>query len=141
MRDLLNQIHTSRAIAPVTTAADNTPIVSQIIDTTGYDSLTFVIALGSIPDVDATFTVLVEHGNNSGLSDNTAVPDEMLVGTEALASFTFNDDNKTRKIGYIGDKKHVRLTITPVNNTGASLIAAIAIQGHPHYAPTANPPQ
>lgn len=141
MRELLNQIHTSRAISPVATAANDTPVVSQIIDTKGYDSLTFLIATGALPDADATFAVLVEHGNDAGLSDAAAVADNMLVGTEALAGFQFDDDDQTRKIGYIGDKRYVRLTITPSANTSASLLSAIALQGHPHFQPTANPPQ
>ena len=47
-----------------------------------------------------------------------------LLGTTAGASFTFSDDNKIAKIGYIGSKRYVRLTVTPSNNTGAVLISA-----------------
>lgn len=139
MRDLMNNIHPIRAISPVS-VADDTAQVGQIIDRLGYDSLTYVIATGSIADADATFTVLVEHGDDSGLSDAAAVPDTMLVGTEALAGFQFDDDDATRKIGYIGDKRYTRLTITPASNASAALISAIAILGDPHTAPTANPP-
>jgi hypothetical protein len=75
--------------------------------TVGYESLTWLIATGALPDADATFTVLVEHGDAANLSDAAAVPDEQLVGTEALASFIFSDDNKCFKIGYIGGKRYV----------------------------------
>lgn len=139
-RDLTNCVHVARALSPVASAGDNTPWVSEIINTAGYESLTFLIALGAIPDADATFAVLVEHGNNSALTDAAAVPDNMLIGTEALAAFTFADDNEVRKIGYIGDKQYVRLTITPANNTGATLYSAVALLGHPRSQPTANPP-
>jgi len=141
MRDLMNHVHPVRAISPVAAGTDNTAIVSQIIDRKGYDSLTFAILAGANTDADATFTVLVEDGDDSGLSDNAAVADEQLVGTEALASFTFADDNETRKIGYIGDKRYVRLTITPANNAAGNIfVAAIALLGHPDLQPTANPP-
>ncbi len=107
MRDFTNNLHPIRAISPVS-VADNTAEVGQIIDRQGYDGLTFVIATGSLADVDATFAVLVEEGNDSGLSDAAAVADADLLGTEALAGFQFDDDNETRKIGYLGDKRYVR---------------------------------
>ncbi len=139
MRDFTNNRHPIRAISPVS-VADNTAEVGQIIDRQGYDGLTFVIATGSLADVDATFAVLVEEGNDSGLSDAAAVADADLLGTEALAGFQFDDDNETRKIGYIGDKRYVRLTITPAANASAALFSAVAILGWPSVAATANPP-
>lgn len=139
MRDLHNNIHVARAISPVSEAG-NTPLVSQIIDRQGYESLEFVIATGSLADADATFVVLVEDGEAANLSDAAAVADTFLLGTEALAGFQFDDDNEVRKIGYLGDKRYVRLTITPANNASAGLIAAVAILGHPSYTPTINPP-
>lgn len=135
MRDLHNNIEVRRAISPVV-AADNTPLVSQIIDTHGYDGVEFGITTGTIADLDATFTVLVEDGNASDLADGAAVADGFLLGTEAGASFQFDDDNETRKIGYRGNKRYVRLTITPALNTGTAPIAAVAILGFPKSAPT-----
>ena len=49
-RDLCNNIHPVRAIAPGAAVIDNTPFVSAIIDTKGYESLTFLIAAGSLAD-------------------------------------------------------------------------------------------
>lgn len=139
--DLCNNIHPLRALSPVAAGTDNTPYVSQIIDTAGFDSLTFVINTGANTDADATFTVLIEDGTASNLSDNVAVVDSELIGTEALASFTFADDNETRKIGYIGSKRYVRMTITPAGNGAGNIyLSAVAILGHPTNAPTANPP-
>jgi hypothetical protein len=134
MRDLYSNLTIRRAISPVS-VADTTAQVSQIIDRQGFDSLVFAIATGSIADADATFTVLVEDGDASNLSDNAAVADAELNGTEALAAFQFDDDNETRKIGYIGNKRYVRLTITPVANASAALIAAVAILGNASLRP------
>ncbi len=135
MRDLYNHIEVRRALSPVS-VADDTAQVSQIIDRQGFDSLTFLIATGSLGDANATFAVLVEDGNNSALSDNAAVADAQLLGTEALAGFQFDDDNETRKIGYVGDKRYVRLTITPSGNGSAALLAAVAVLGHAANQPT-----
>lgn len=139
MHDLHNRIHVARAISPVS-VADNTAQVSQIIDRKGFESIEFVILTGSLADADATFTVLVEDGDDSSLTDAAAVADAQLLGTEADASFLFSDDNKCFKIGYVGYKRYVRLTITPAANTSAALLAAVAVLGSPSNAPTSNPP-
>lgn len=136
MRDLANTIHAVRAISPAAAVTDNTPFVSQIIDLAGYNSLVFLILLGALADADATFTVLVEHGDAANLSDAVAVADQHLTGTEASAGFTFADDNKVRKIGYVGSKRYVRLTITPANNAGNVFLGALALLGDGRYGAT-----
>jgi hypothetical protein len=139
MRDLVTSIHPLRAISPQS-VADNTALTGQIIDRQGYDSLTFVIAMGALADADATFATVLEHGDQANLSDAAVVPAVDMIGTAAEASFTFADDDKTRKIGYQGAKRYVRVKITPANNSGAANISAVAVLGHPHVAPTINPP-
>lgn len=136
--DLKSNIKVLPAIDPVTQTNDSTALVSDIIDTQGYGSLTFAIATGALTDADATFAVLVEDGDNSALSDNAAVADDFLIGTEAAAAFTFANDGIVRTIGYVGKKRYVRLTITPTgNNSGDAPLAAVAVLGHPTIAPTA----
>lgn len=129
MRDMHHGVAARRAISPQS-VADNTALVGQIIDRRGFDSLEFVIATGSIADADATFAVLVEDGDAADLSDNGAVADAQLLGTEAEASFQFDDDNEVRTIGYRGGKRYVRLTITASGNASAALISAVAVLGH-----------
>ncbi len=137
LRDISNSLKVSTAISPVNAGSGDTPIVSSIIDTKGFDSLMFAIAMGSLADANATFTTLVEDGDSDTLADNAAVADAQLDGTEAGASFTFAHDNSTRKIGYHGNKRYVRLTITPSGNTGDVYLSAVAIQGHAHAEPVA----
>lgn len=139
MKDLTNCVTPKRVISPVSESG-TTALVGQIIDKKGFESLTYVIATGSIADADATFTVLLEEGAASNMSDAAAVADADLIGTEALAAFQYDDDNECRKLGYKGSMRYTRLTITPVNNASAALISAVALLGHPQIAPTANPP-
>lgn len=138
-RDLHSNIKYSRGISPVAALTNvNTPIVSQIIDTANFNSCEFVILTGTDTDADATFTVLVEDGNNSALSDNATVDPSFLLGTVAQASYTFADDNVTKKIGYIGPKRYVRVTITPANNgAGDIFVAGMWVQGGARVAPQA----
>ena len=141
MRDQMNSLHVLSAIPPVAARTDNTAIVSSIIDTLGYGACTFAIVTGTNTDVNATFAVTMDEGDASDLSGSNAVAAADLVGTYALAGYTFADDAETRKIGYVGTKRYVRLTITPTgNDSGNIFVAAVAVLGMPSIAPTANPP-
>lgn len=144
-RDLSSIIKATRGLAPVAATTDNTAYVSQILDTQNFDSSVFVGILGSIADADVTFTVLVEDGDNSSLTDNAAVDDNYLIGVEAGtvtagaavsgAAPGFADDNKVFKIGYKGLKRYVRVTITPAANGTTLYLAGVWIQGHPRSLP------
>jgi len=142
MRDLLNNIQVKRAISPVTQTNSDTALVSQIIDRQGYDTLTFLIATGTLSDADATFAVTMDESDDSGLSGSNSVATADLIsqtsGTAALtaAGFTFAGDDNVRSIGYIGGKRYVRLTITPTgNNSGSAPLCAIAVLGNPSLRP------
>ena len=135
--DLANRLAIKRALSPVS-VADTTAQVTQIFDMQGMLSSVLAIAIGSVADADATFTVLLEEGNNSALSDNAAVADADMIGTEALAGFQFDDDNEVRKLGYKGSKRYIRATITPVGNASAALLSAVWI-GEPEDKPATNP--
>jgi len=138
MRDLHNNIKVSRGLSPVVAGTDNTAYVSQIIDTANFDATEFLILIGANTDADATFTTLVEDGDVSTLTDNAPVADAYLLGTEVAASFDFADDNETRKIGYIGPKRYVRVTITPASNAAGNIyIAGCWVQSGARVAPQA----
>lgn len=138
MRDLHSNIDVKPVISPQI-GTDNTAMVGAIIDIQGHESLEYIIATGTLADADATFTVLLEEGDAANLSDAAAVADADLLGTEALASFTFAADDKVFKLGYKGNKRYTRLTITPAANTGNAPISAVAVM-EALLAPTANPP-
>ena len=140
MRDLASYLHFVRCLSPAAAVADNTPFVGQIVDHAGYEGAVYAINLGALADADATFTVLLEHGDQANLSDAAAVPDSQLTGTEAVAGFTFADDNKLRKLGYVGSKRYSRLTITPANNSGNAFVSAVAVLGYGRHKPAPNPP-
>lgn len=136
-RDLHNHLHFVNAEPPVTQTNSDTAFTSATIDTAGYESLEFVIMLGTMTDADVTAAVVMNESDDSGMSGSNAVADAHLLGTEADAAFQFGDDNGVRKIGYVGSKRYVNLVITPTgNNSGALPIAVLAIQGHARHQPT-----
>lgn len=135
-RDLHNNLHFVPLIVPVAARTDNTAIVSAVIDTLGYESVELALVTGTNTDANATFAVLVEDSDASG-SGFAAVADLQLLGLETEASFTFADDGECRKIGYVGMKRYVRMTVTPSgNDSGNIFIAGVAVLGNPRRAPT-----
>lgn len=137
MQDLFNSITPQRVISPVNDTT-TTALVGIGIDRQGFDGLTYIISTGTLTDTAGAFTALLEEGADT--STFTAVADADLLGTEALASFVGSDDNKCFKLGYKGNKRYTRLTITPTVNAAAAYISAVAILSHPNVAPTINPP-
>lgn len=130
MRDEASYMQVKRVISPVV-VTNNTALVGQVIDRQGYDALTYIIAIGTLADDDATFTVLLEESDQSGsgfapVDDKDMISQTAGSAPEAAASFGAADDDEVRKIGYIGNKRYTRLTITPANNTGNAAIAAVA---------------
>lgn len=138
-RDGMHDERAVLALAPISESG-NTALVSSIVNTQGYDACTFYIASGVLGDAAATFTTLLEHGDDSGLSDAAAVDDvDMLpsgTGQEAAASFTEANDGVIRRLGYIGNKQYVRLTITPANNATGALFSVICALNYPWSQPT-----
>jgi len=108
-------IKQAHAYANVT---DNTPFVSGIIDTANALGVNFAVHVHAAADADTTITALLEDSDNSGMSPATAVADEYLVGTEAGMALQFDSETKVAKIGYLGHKRYVRLTLTSANNSG-----------------------
>lgn len=135
-RDIIHNVTIRNVVVPIDPGTGNTPLVSSIIDTQGYDSLGLVVQIGVIADADVTFTFLLEDGNNSALSDNTTVAAAFINGT-LPTGVQFDSDSTVYKFGYVGNKRYVRLTITPAANTGSWPISAIAILGRPHLLPAA----
>lgn len=139
MKDLYNNITVRPVIAPaVNTDLGTTPLVGAIIDHRGYESALYVISTGTLSDANATYAVLLEESNDSGMSGANEVADADMHGTEATAAFTYANDGVVRKLGYKGSKRYTRLTITPTGaDSGNSPISAVAILGHPAVAPVA----
>ncbi len=132
--DLHDVIDVRPAIVPQVVTND-TPLVSALIDRKGFAALECALATGHLADTTGTtFTVLVEDGDELALGDAAAVADGDLLGTEAAASFRGGDDDQALKIGYRGNKRYVRMTLTPASNSGAA-VSALAILGGPDLAP------
>jgi len=144
-----NDLHNTTKMLNVLPPAANanlgtTALVCNTVDMRGFDACEYVILLGALTDADAVYSVLVEDGNTSSgttnLSDNVAIPDAKLIGTEVQAAFQFGDDLGVRKIGVMVSAcgRYSRLTITPTTTAdlGNSPIAVLCILSKATRVPT-----
>lgn len=130
--DLHNNVNDVLALVTAAIVTDTTT-AGAIIDTLNYESIEFVLQSGTI--TDGTYTVLLEDGDDSGLSDNAAIAADLTLGT--LPVFVGADDNVVKRVGAISKKRYIRLSIVSASTSTGGTLGAIAIQGHPHIAPVA----
>lgn len=129
--DLHSNIDDRIAVNPLAIAS-NTTTVGNIIDTLGFESLSFIIAMGTI--TDGAYAFVLEEGEDSGLSDVTTVIADDTLG--ALTGFVAADDNSTKRVGSVGKKRYQRLSIVSTAvTTGVNMASAVAVLSNPLAAP------
>ncbi len=133
MRDNLHNLKVVPAVYPAAIVTGNGVTTSQIIDTAGYESVTFAIQIGA---TDGTLTPALYAGDASDMSDEGTANTTELIGTVAAATFAATDDNKVKTLGYRGNKRYVRVKLTQASATSGTFIACTALLGHPHEGPT-----
>ena len=114
----------------------DTNTVGNIIDVQqepGFNSLEFYILSGVI--TDGAYAILLEHGDDPGLSDAAPVPDDELTNLESTAGFVAADDQTVKRIGYIGGKRFVRPTLASTGTTSGGFFTIMALLGHARNAP------
>lgn len=134
-RDLHSTLSYQRAISPQTQTNSDAPLVGQWIDMADQLGLEFVIATGQLTDTNVTFAVTMDESDDQATITAVAAFDMLPVpnnnvATSALAqaAFTFATDDSVQRIGYVGTKRYVRLTITPTgNDAGAAPLAVVAV--------------
>ena len=132
--DLKNNILVKRAISPHSPAATGT-ITSQVIDRSGYHTVTFVISTGAQTTTAITVTPIVKEG--AATSALTSAGDGVLSGTEAAVNTLLASSggaNKCATVGYNGALRYVACDLT-VAGAATGLYAVQAILSNPRKAP------
>lgn len=135
MRDALNQIKATSAFnyASNTATANGT----NIIDMQGFDACTFIIQLATVTTADASnfFTFTLQAGDAANLSDGATVTAATgLLGSNLVINDTTPLSNDIGMMGYVGNKRYVRLVATETGTASAAW-SAVAVQTLPHIAP------
>lgn len=128
--DLHHNILPAVVLAPVVIGTDTTT-VGAIIDTKGYESLEYHLLSGVI--TDGAYAVVLEEGDDSGLSDAAVVPSDNVL--DSLPSFALADDGVAKSVGSVGKKRYQRLSIVSTATTTGGLFSVAAVLGHVKHGP------
>lgn len=134
MRDQLNQTKATKAFAYASRTATGN---GEIIDTAGFDGLTFIVQLATVTTADSSnyFTITLQHGDDASLSDAATVTATTgLLGSNLVINDTTPLLNHIGLMGYAGGKRYVRLVATETG-TASAAFSAVAVQGLPTIAP------
>lgn len=132
-RDLHNNIDSRVAVVEQAIVADAT-VVGEIIDTVGFESLEYIIQVGTI--TTGNLALVIEESDDSGMAGATAVPAAETLG--ALTGFIVTSDDEVRRIGSVGKKRYQRLTLEGTDTSVIDFVSAVAVLGHPRRGPVAN---
>ncbi len=106
-------------------------IPGEIIDTSGFESIVFIIQSGSM--TSGVYQPLLEQGDDAGLSDATVLSSDETLGE--LKEFLMSNINSTLRIGSIGKSRYQRLSIVSIEAISQGTFGAVAVLGNPHTAP------
>jgi hypothetical protein len=128
MRDLANNIGAVLALSPAVQAAT---IKGNAIDLLGFGSAVLVVNTGSIVGA-GDFTAKLQESDTTTDGDFTDVADTDLVGALPVSLAA----DSSAKVGYIGNKRYIRVVVT--KNSGTSIAAgAVVIKGNAQSRPVA----
>lgn len=140
--DLHNNVKQVLAVAPVALGATGA-ITGRTIDTKGYNGAEFILEYGAVTTTGTVATVILYEGDTTGAF--ASVADTDLIGTETLASLLAGARASgtgmlvSKRLGYKGNKRYLRLNIVGSGTTSVGIVAASALLFNPEAAPISNP--
>jgi hypothetical protein len=143
VNELHNNIKQVQAISPLAIGANATK-TGRIVDRKGYAGVEFLAAYGAVSTTGTIVTLVMFEGDVTGTM--TSVADADMLGTEALASLLATTPrtsgvsrNVTKRLGYKGNKRYVRVDAVQTGVTSVGCVAVDAILFTPEVAPISNP--
>jgi len=130
-RDLKNDIKIVNALN-IASISTSTTTAGVEIDTQGYESVTFEIITGA--RTDGTVTPLIQESDVSG-SYSGSVDDDNLIGLETDAALSVAHFRS--RIGYIGTKRYVKLSLVSTSVTTGLTAGASVILSDAKHLPVA----
>lgn len=141
--DLHDNIKQVLAVAPVILGATGV-ITGRVVDRKGYGGVEFIVEYGAVTTTGTVVTPILMEGDTTGALASTANAD--MIGTEALAGLagaTARTSGTTKlvskRLGYKGNKRYLRLDLNGTGVTSVGIVAASAVLFNPEAAPISNP--
>jgi hypothetical protein len=145
MRDLHNNLAVVRGIRPQTIAGS--ALNTGNIDLLGFNSAEVVVEFGDIDEMGASpvgaakIDIKIEHADDDGSGSPGTYGNVALVDVIGPSSVTGGivasptTDASPVEVGYVGDKRFIRVTLTPTGLTNGGPVTCVVAKGHPRHAP------
>jgi hypothetical protein len=149
MRDLHNNLDAVQAIQAQTITQAGGAIQSGNVDLKGFGSAEVLVHFGDIDEMGgsplggAKIDVKIEHADDDGAGAPGAYANVTLADVLGPAAVTSGivasptTDTDVVQVGYVGDKRFLRVTLTPTGLTNGGPVGAVVVKGHPRHAPAA----
>ncbi|MFC4768736.1 hypothetical protein [Effusibacillus consociatus] len=130
-KDLYNNVSPAQSIRAQAVAA---VLNGTGVNLSGYESATILIDLGTFAGTTPTATIKIQESSDDATYTDVAAAD--LLGGALPATIDTTNDETVYKRGYIGSKKFVRVIVSSIAGTGASLpMSAVVVRGHARHMP------
>lgn len=131
--ELHSRIRIVHAIAP---AAINASTNGAAIDTKGFESLEYLLHVGTAM-VGGGFTcVFQESATGAFGGEETTVPTANVIGGSPVVSI--GDTNMVFRVGIVGKERYQRIQIIETGTITGGVIGVTALLGDPKEAPVAD---
>ncbi len=119
------------------------------VDTRGFESIQVMVDFGDIaemgasPEGAAQIAVLLEHADDDGTGSagsyaNVAASDVDSDGAHTVSAGVVTmstSDLAPVRFSYVGDRRFIRVTLTPTGLTSGGPVGVWALKGHAHRTP------
>jgi hypothetical protein len=124
----------ARTLSPALRTATATGVtVDRAQSGAGYQDALVVVTTGTI--TDGTHTIVVEDSPDG--TNWTPVADAYLQGAEP--AIVAASDDTLYEIGYLGDQRYLRASVTVAGTTTGGVYGAVVILGNARRAPAVRP--
>jgi hypothetical protein len=144
--DLYHNVKCVRALDAVNVAGSGNTVDGIVVDTAGYESVTFIISVGIAADnlSGALYhTIKLMHDTASAFNADpadVAAADCMDLKNTIVIDDETTEDIQPYKLAYKGARRYVRLSVVQTGNCASGTpMSAVAVLGSPRKAPPAYP--
>jgi len=149
MRDLHNNVAPVQALPAQTINQGTGALNTGAVDLGGFGGAQVVVHYGDIDEMGASplgaaqIAIKLEHADDNGsgapgtFTDATAADVTGVTSVSAGVVATATSDVVPTSFGYVGDKRYIRVTLTPTGLTNGGPVGVIVNKGHPRHAPAA----
>ncbi len=149
MRDLHNNVAPVQALPAQTISQGTGALNTGTVDLKGFAGAQVVVHYGDIDEMGASpvggaqIAIKLEHADDDGsgspgaFANVTAADVTGVAGVAAGVVATATSDATPTSLGYVGDKRYLRVTLTPTGLTNGGPVGVIVNKGHPRHAPAA----